>query len=201
MANKCNITKYAIDKLNSLHYGFSCKHNNAAILENYITYLGCPNINLVVCDNDPTCTDGNPVIFRCTFNIISISATLSPESGTDVIFDVKIVDYQNGVPPFTYEWEWDSDDFDLVEGTDSESAELRLKVKPGKVVDYLVSNIYVGVTDSNGCFDSKSCWLVMGNMQCGFNYDRCPNPVGLTANMIYTPCPAPTGLVANMFID
>lgn len=196
VAAKCNITEFALQELNQLYYGFSCKTGKSAIIENYLEYLNCSNIKLIICNQAKVCAKDKPSVFNCNFNLISISATLNPVAGTDIIFDVKLVNYAGGTLPFSYSWDFDEDDFDLVGGTDAMSPEIKLALKPDKVIELLVSQITVEITDANGCTDSKSCWLIPdGEMRCGASYQSCNNPVGLTAVYNYVACEKPKTLV------
>lgn len=195
MAAKCNITGLALDALSKLQWGFNCRDKSCAIIENYIEYLACPNIDLIICNQENTeCGNSITTVFSCNFNLISISATLNPtdDPESDVIFDLKLVDYVGGKLPFSYVWTYDTDDFDII--GENNLPQIKLKVKPDKQVELLVTQISVQITDADGCIDTKSCWLTPEGMECNINYVACSSPVDLEVISIYNECSKPKSL-------
>lgn len=58
--NKCNITAVALEYINIVRYGFTCKPNTKYFLENYIQYLGCATVKHDICHPD-VCVN-NPIV-------------------------------------------------------------------------------------------------------------------------------------------
>lgn len=195
VAAKCNITGLVLQELNKLHYGYNCKDNGLAIIENYLEFLSCPNIKLIVCNTEPYCNT-TPNSFDCNFNITAISATLNPVGvEADIIFDLKVIDYAGGKLPLTYNWIYDEEDFDLVGSI--EDSQVKLVLKEGKQLNLLITQIGVEVIDADGCGDSKYCWFVGGSMQCAYNYVPCSNATELTVIYEYVDCPRATNLTVT----
>lgn len=187
VAAKCNITGLVLEELSRLFYGFKCKDNSYAIIENYIESLNCEGINLEVCF--PSDCKNELVIFNCTFNVVGITSSIN---GNVVTFSVVTV---GGTTPFTYAWTFEVDDFTL-SGAINQST-LVLTLKPGKSFPDLVSQVSVAITDANGCTDIKSCWLDDLAMKCSVNFVPCVNPSNLTLSNPVTYCVAPSSLVVT----
>ena len=195
VAAKCNIVDLVLQDLAELQYGFACKSDSKAVLENYLEYLDCANIILNICNPASNCEKDNPVSFNCEFNIISISATLHPDDpdNADIIFDLKVLDYVGGKLPFTYNWIFDSNDFESIDAVNL--PQVRLKLLPNKVLENLSSLIAVEITDADNCQDIKTCYLTPGGtLNCGDSFLPCSTPVGLQVVYNYVPCSAPLTL-------
>lgn len=176
VTNKCNITKYALAKYNAMKYGFSCEDVERPILENYIVYLNCATVNIVVCSPDNCVND--PIVNTCSLRITDINVDLAEDNPfVDLIFGANIV---GGNAPFHFQWSYNIDDFDVYGPTDTFS--LSLKGKPGKDVSYLNSVLGVTITDRDGCTDTKSCFYTPDQMECADDFIDCPNIIDLTIN-------------------
>lgn len=174
--NKCNITKYALDKWNSLRYGFTCEDNSRSIIENYILYLNCPTVTTIVCDADNCKND--PIIGNCSLSISDIEFTLIEDNpDIDIAFTAN---FSGGASPFTYLWEFNIDDFTSFNGVNQ--SELDLKLKPGRDLDFLNTRVKVTIVDSGGCSDNKQCYYMSGDMNCDNNFINCPNTNNLVVD-------------------
>jgi hypothetical protein len=193
VAVKCNIASLALENSAKLLYGFSCKDNSIAFIENYIESLACPDIILeecgsVVCENPV-------VVFNCVFNVNRIA--MQVVEGNTVVLTATIGngDYAGGTPPFTYQWNFDENDFEVT-GPINQS-QIALTPKDGKEIEDLISKITVTVTDSNGCQSVKSCWVEQGVGKCNDNYVGCTNPSDLVVTDAETYCAAPSNLIIS----
>lgn len=187
---KCNITSLVEQEIARVRWGISCESAYLGIVEHYIKNIGCSTVDIVPCNTDTPCPPGaGNIVFECNFNIIGISAQLNPADdpdNADIIFNLSISNYIGGKLPFTYTWIYDHSDFDLI--GDVTSPEIKLRLKPGKNLLSLVSQIGVEVIESSGCRDTKYCWLTPGGMQCSVNYHACSNPVDLNVVYNYIAC-------------
>lgn len=71
-ANKCNIASYALRNLAGLIYGFNCDEMTCKIVENYVEYLNCPEVEFHPCDVAEEC-DTDPVVVSCTMTGVTLS--------------------------------------------------------------------------------------------------------------------------------
>lgn len=182
MAAKCNIIGLVVQQLNAVNYGIKCSDVSCAIIENYIEYLNCPDVSNEICNPDDDCT--NPIIdFNCNLSLFSIEYAAVEDEDWDVIFSVTSDDYVGATPPLVYLWTFDTDDWDVV-GT-ATTSELKLTLKPGKVLSLLVTPITLQITDSNECTDTKICYLNGGNMACFESFVSCNNAQDLQVVGIY----------------
>lgn len=186
VAAKCNITGLVLELVGELYYGFKCKDNSYAIIENYLESLQCEDVVPEVC-HPADCTN-DPIIFNCQIGVAGIAVSIN---GNTVTFTSTIV---GGTAPFTYEWSFETDDF--TSGAINQSS-LVLTLKPNKSLEDLVSEVSVTVTDANGCTTTKSCWLVDAAMKCNESFVPCPNPSQLTLLNATTYCVAPSNLIVN----
>jgi len=174
VAAKCNITSLTIKKLNQLYWGQPPDSTDDAILENYLEQLGyCEGVDLIPCYEEDCVND--PIVVDCTLAISSIQSSISENV---VTFSIPSNGITNGITPYTYQWDYEEDDF-ILSGPIGAST-LILTVKPNKNINYLTSNISVAVTDANGCTIIKSCWLTPAGMQCTEEYAACVPPTLLT---------------------
>lgn len=169
MAAKCNITSLTLDKLNQLYWGIKGKNIDDGILENYLEQLECECVELTTC-HDADC-DNDPIVVTCQLAISAIQASITENV---VTFSIPTNGISNGTAPYSYQWTYELDDFNL-SGPIGASTSV-LTVKPTKDVNYLISNISVVVTDANGCTATKSCWLTPSGMQCTEGYAACIPP-------------------------
>lgn len=191
--NKCNIAKSVLERLSSLTWGLDCKDVTCSILENYVEYLDCDNVKQNICIDPDNCVN-DPIYFSCRFNIISISSEIPVDTTEyDISFSLNGTNYAGGTQPFTYNWTYDTNDFDPVGDVDSDT--IKLKLKPGKVLSLIVSNISVSVIDANECSDSKNCVIDAQIMHCNQFYEACYNPQSLTVHNLYVACTKPKNLV------
>lgn len=191
MAAKCNITTLALEQLSVLQFGGKlCKSNIEALIENYIEYLDCEEIDLTICNPDNCKND--PIIFNCNFNVLRITADVTSQI---MVFTVGPSDFAGGTAPYTYDWTFEQDDFDSVGPINQDT--LLLTVKTGKITELLVSSVKVKITDANGCIDEKLCYLAGGIMRCGTNYAPCsaPSMLAIINNAVH--CVRPTGLIVT----
>lgn len=188
VVNKCNITKYALNRVAQLQFGINCENVTDAIIENYLVYLGCGGS---ICYPDDC---SNPVIyFKCRFRVLGITRTIPSDNNVyDIQFSATGANLFKGEEPYTYEWSFDADDFEVVGSATGSS--INLKLKEGKQLNLLVTSIGVTVEDGNSCQDSKTCWLVNSAMQCADNYVPCANPQILEVTPRYIICPEPETL-------
>lgn len=192
VAVKCNIATLALENSAKLLYGFGCKDNSFAFIENYIESLDC-GINQELCNAVPC---ENPVIvFNCIFNVNRISFEI--QEGNLIILTATVGDgdYAGGTPPFTYEWNFDENDFDVTGAVNQN--QIALTPKDDKAIEDLVSQITVTVIDSNGCQSVKSCWIEYGVGKCNENFVGCTNPSDLVVTDAESYCAAPSNLIIS----
>jgi hypothetical protein len=190
VAAKCNITGFALKELYKSKWGIDSESNVAAIAENYIEYLNCPNIKLSLCY--PAKCKNDIIIFNCDFNVNGM--TFYYEDGIPQ-FAITVGNYVGGVLPLTYQWLFDEENFEAVGPTDTES--LTLTVIEGKDFDNLVTPITVTITDANGCEDTKVCYITPDGLRCNTNYQPCSNPSNLMIANLFKQCSGPSGLIVN----
>lgn len=189
MAVKCNIVGLVLNKLYNLQYELECKDYSNDIIENYIEYLDCDIPGFVPCNIATDCRD-NVTISECrlTVNkIVIISRVLNT-----IVYGVDLV---GGVAPFTYQWIFDTTDFNNSGTVDTNQA--TLTVKGGKNLALIVSPISVTVTDSEGCKYTKNCTLIPEGLRCNDNYVPCPNISNLQVASKFTYCARPENLVVT----
>lgn len=194
--NKCNITSLVLEKLNKLKWGFSCKDNSCGIVENYLQYISkdCPTVIFSICFPD-NCQN-SAIVFNCNLKLIGITGERDVDQ-EKIVFDLGVGDYINGLPPFTYEWTYDEDIFDIISGSTT-SPQIELQLKEDKQIELVITPIMVEITDSNGCTASKQCYLTPEGMQCANNYVPCNNPSDLEVTMIYITCSRPKSLTVEL---
>ena len=189
--NKCNITSTVLNKITYLQKGRKF-FNEESIYENYLGFLNCDSVDYNICFPD-NCS--NPtIIFICTLAVSGISAIVDKDSG-QVTFYIADNQFVNGIPPYSYSWIYNTADFDLVSVIGNN--QIVLSIKQGKTFDALVSQISVSITDSNGCYASKSCYLTPIGIQCASDYQECPNGNNLQIVNLYTQCFGASGLIVN----
>lgn len=174
--NKCNITKYALELYNSMKWEIKCDSNvNRDILENYINYLACEDVDLIVCSPDDC---SNPtIISSCVCEIVEITENKVFTEDVTVIYSLQIGDYTNCSTPFTYLWDYNEEFFDLVGGVTSSTLQLKIKDEIRDGFDGLEYAIGVSITDANGCTANKVCYHVSDEAQtCEEDYIECVNP-------------------------
>lgn len=161
-----------------MKWGVNCdkNSNNRNIIENYIQFLACPDVDIIVCSPDNCINE--TIISTCLLEITAISyerlSNIDGDDIIDIVFFIGTGDYSNATLPFTYSWEFNPDDFIGVEFTTDGG--LKLKLKPGKNLDYLNSKITVRVTDASGCTFIKNCYYTPAGMQCADDFVDCVNP-------------------------
>jgi hypothetical protein len=193
VAVKCDITSLVIERLKTVNWGVKCVESNTfGIIESYLEKLDCDSVDYVIRSKDSDCS-GTIIVFNCEYNILRIGFTVEE---SESIFKVNIGDYIGGTPPFTYEWAYEEDDFDLV-SSDPETGELKLKLKTGKTFDTLVSQITVTITDLNFCTATKTCYITPGGMMCGNSYVACPNTSELEVVNLFVQCSGPMALTVQ----
>jgi len=185
----CEITGFVLNRLKSLKWGMS-KTYSIDILENYQASLGCEDVLPHPCDTDEDCPD-QVIIFNCGINILKASLAIDED---ELTFSFEVGDIVGGLSPFEYEWEYDVTHFNASSPTNQQ--ELVLQLKPGKILETLVSKITMHVTDANGCQDTKVAWLKDGEL-IWWNYEGCPNPANLVVTPKFTSCPAPSNLIVK----
>lgn len=193
MAAKCNIVKLVSQKLNALIWGISCDEDNVdrSIIRNYIEYLNCDLVVPDECDIDTDCIN-EPIILTCNdFEISSILATYPDKSVLSIILSVESAAIIGGNSPFSYVWEYNTDDFDISGNTTSDT--LALTLKDGKSFETLISKIKVTITDSLGCVAIRECYIIPeifpvagfgeANLECNTDYEPCVNPKELEVSI------------------
>lgn len=182
VAAKCDITTLVLGKLVKLQYGYSCESQDCGIIETYIDYLNCPTVVRAICT--PVINNcSNPITtFICNFKVLSISSAL-PGVGDDfdISFFIPTGGLDNGLSPYTYQWEFDGGYFTIV-GSSTDPI-LKLTLEAGKELDLLETEVSVTVTDSNGCHSTKTCWFTPAGMKCGGAFIPCPNPINLVISL------------------
>lgn len=171
--NKCNITKYAAELYNSMKWGTNCSSGtNRNILENYINYLTCEDVNLIVCSPDDC---SNPtIISTCTLDIIDLTVDLIEDDEADIAFSLQIGDYTGGILPFTYLWSFDNTYVENTNGLTNQ--ELKLKTRDGVDLDFVIFGVELKVIDSAGCEDIGRFIYTPSGIIHAEGYTLCPNP-------------------------
>lgn len=189
MIAKCNITELALKKVGGIYYSLACsKDNDSAIIENYVEYLNCPNVNLEVCNAIPCF---NPaIIFNCGFKINKLLLSIT---GNVLTFSVDTTTYTGGTTPFSFEWNFDTSVFDISSPINQNV--LVLTLKAGKVLADLVTPVSITMIDSNNCSNTKQCWFNQGSLTCNQNFVACVNPQDLEIGTTVTNCVSPTNLI------
>lgn len=198
VAAKCNITTLALDKMNSLKWGFSCVVPNYLIAENYIEYLNCPDVKIDDCFTG-NC-NGEPIVIvhNCELVITQIRVKFPSPASEVLLYETFYVtpeiDIVNGTPPYTYEWSFPTNLFTRL--TSSNPAELLLAVRQDISFDpdLMSYPITLTVTDSVGCAYTKTCYKTPTGMECGHRYEECSNVGILTVDTEYLVCSAPDTL-------
>lgn len=193
VAAKCNITKYALDKLHQIQWGFKPKDKigDDIILENYLEYLDCSTVKPYICHPD-NCVN-ETIILVCEVLVEGITYSIAEDNKT-VTFSVNSDAITGATEPLTYEWTFDDDDFILASPLDQSL--LVLTLQDSKQFEVLVSTVSVKITDVNGCTYTKVCYFVATVMQCG-DYTPCPNPSNLQIINKYVQCAGPQSLVVT----
>lgn len=155
--NKCNISKYIKDRIDKFNFGLNCDFSDSKILENYINYLDCDTVDINICYPD-TCS--NPTLIIVCDIVIS---DLAVEIDNDNITITPTV--TGGTQPYSYQWSYNTNLFDLQEGTNDTSSNLKLVLKTGSF-DYIEAGIGLTITDVNDCKNSKTCVLSNSIMDC-----------------------------------
>jgi len=187
---KCNITKSVLGDVYKVRWGLKLPSNLISILENYVKFLNCPTVTPAIC-NQEDCTNIIEV-FNCEFNVIGM--TFFIEDGQP-FFKINVGNYIGGTEPFTYQWFFDTDNFEAVGEINTDT--LVLTVKPNKELTTLVTPITVIITDVNGCEDTKICYMTPDGLKCNTNYQPCSNPSGLIISNTFIACPVPSGLIIS----
>lgn len=189
MAVKCDISSIVLQKLGQLYWGTNTEYIDDTILQNYIEYLDCDTVELVEC-KPSTCTNETQH-YICNIQIVKISSSYVQNV---VTFFVESTDIINGVKPYSYQWDFEEDDFDNSGPIDTTTAVLT--VKASKDRELLVTKIILKITDAIGCEVIKSCYLTPQGMRCETGYKACLPATGLTVRNKITLCVAPRGLLA-----
>lgn len=193
--SKCKITEYSLSKLGELYYGVLCSNTvNSNIFINYIEHLNCKDVFVTVCD--PLDCPEPYTSFTCTLKVIALLYSQDEENNRLFKFTIPSNSIAGGKEPYTYNWIYEEDDFEVTE-EGINSSELKLILKPGKVLSNLVTSIRVDVVDANGCSATRNCYLAYGSMQCGVNYVSCSNPNSLVVSNILTTCAKPSSLILS----
>lgn len=178
VAAKCNITSSALKILEGVK-GYGCGLRNKSIIyENYVEWLACTTINLIICNHD-NCVN-NTLVHLCT--ITGDIAYMFESDGITVDFNLENTSSYD--PPLSYAWTYETDDFDLLSSSLTGSS-IRLRVKPPKELDILVSMVSVVITDGGGC----TLYLVCYMSPSGCTVIACPNPSYMTIFNKITGCP------------
>jgi hypothetical protein len=179
---RCNITKYALQKLNSLRYGgVPPLSATLAIYENYIAFLNCYSTNYNYCYADP-CISG-PSTNNCLISIGALTTKITGDYYT--ISPINLTGIDN--PPLIYQWIYDLTKWEAIGSTTTPILTLRLKGDPKTIS----TPIYLTITDVDGCTDTIECGLVAGNFICGA---ICSTISGLNI-ILQDACNGVTGLI------
>lgn len=84
--NKCNITEYTLELVNSVRYGIKFTSQNK-ILENYIQSLECDTVDIVPCYPDD-CTNETTII-NCNALVIGDIASEVDEDNNGILFYIE----------------------------------------------------------------------------------------------------------------
>lgn len=188
MGAKCNITSSVIEKFINLQWGIATKNVDGIILENYIEFLACPTLDYIICN--PSDCNNNSISVTCNLSIAKITALIVDKV---VTFSILNEDILNGLAPYTYKWEYETNDFDNSGVIDTDKSVLT--VKSNKKASLLVTNIKLTITDSNNCIITKSCYLTPQGMQCINTYIPCMTITNLLVTNKRVQCVAPSGLL------
>lgn len=195
MAVKCNIAGLALERLNKLLWGISCKTSNNAIIENYIEYLACPEVILKPCFEGEPCVN-TVTIHNCNLNITGITFNITDEAVDpddlttgQSLFLLSIGDIFGATAPIDYLWTVNTDHFEVVGTLDTPY--LVVKPKPGKSLETITSLIRVDITDAQGCKDFKECYYTPTGMQCGNTFVPCSHTKDLVVTNNYVSCARP----------
>lgn len=174
MAVKCTISDLAIQKLNFLLWGINCDMDEVdkGIIRNYLEYLDCPTSVLESC-LDSDCVN-DPVIVDC----VGIIAEMSRIEGqpSDVMLSF-IGSSPNAAAPYTCEWVFDAEYFDLLDSNNP--CQLNLQLKPDVSLERLNTKIQLTITDAVGCQKTITCTSTPALFTCDTSYELCPNPMDL----------------------
>lgn len=185
--NKCNITKWALEQYNSVKWGISCSNNAArGIIENYIEYLDCPDVDHVVCEQDNCSNPSITTTCNCELLMLEYDrlSNIGGDDIVDIIFRLNSEGSQGCQLPFvSYLWSWDGTGF--YSDANYQEPELKLRLKPGFDLDYLVFTVILQVVDSAGCTNTKVCVYAAGTVICDESYVECPNPHTLQIPLPY----------------
>ena len=191
MAAKCNITKLALDSLLQLQYSVRCSKSNVKnLLENYIEYLNCSDVNLNVCE--PAVCVNEVVTFSCKLKVVAFDFVSEDQM---LLFSIPSGGIIGAIGDLQYEWGYDALSFNLVGAMNSN--QLILTLKEGKLLSNVVAPVKVTVTDSNGCVSEKQCYVAGGTTKCNVNYTPCSTPMALTLSNKIVNCAKPIGLVVT----
>lgn len=193
--NRCNITSLALCKLKLMQWGFGCNEEEIEekILENYLEYVACPDIEYVPCH---TSICDNPVKhFTCALSAAGLDYTLAPNL-LDLTFFIEGL--QGGVYPYTYKWEYDQTVFTPSGAVNKETFTVR--TNPGVKWDLLSTRIKVTITDIEECTTEIACCLQNRIMECEEECELCLNTYDLRATILDLNCHATDGLRAE-YID
>lgn len=191
MAAKCNITKLALDSLLQLQYSVRCSKSNVKnLLENYIEYLNCSDVNLTVCE--PSICINDVVSFSCKLRVIALDFVVEDQL---LVFSIPSGGIIGASGELTYNWEYDANSFNIVGAMNTE--QLILTLKEGKLLSNVVAPIKVTVSDANGCVSEKQCYVAGGVTRCNINYTPCSTPMALTLTNKIVNCARPLGLVVT----
>lgn len=187
VAAKCNITKYALEQVRELVYGFRCKKdtNQEAVIENYINHLDCESVNIETCLAEPCSNEAT--ILDCEDSSITKITQLFPDeiplTIRDRFYTVLAEDVVNLVAPFTYQWEFDESIFELASGALTDST-IHLKILDDLDPELIIGAVTVTITDALGCSASKTCYETINGTECDIDYEPCPNAKELTVENI-----------------
>ena len=195
MAAKCNITSSVLKKLNKLYWGFSSEYIEDKILENYIEYLACPTIKLVICNNDD-CTNPTTII-DCAIQVTGMIFVVDNDNNT-ITFSIPEESIVGSTPPITYTWQFDSTKLESVNGVNNPT--LILTPKGDRTIDTLSISIILTIVDAIGCKYTKTCYLANSGISCG-NFVLCVNPKNLVVTNQSVNCVSPKHLVIYSGIE
>lgn len=151
----CNISKIINNVISNKRFGITCEsEDKKMILQHYMDSLDC-DTEKIICIKDYPCEETYETS-KCNLLVegIAYKDTLSNNRDPNLI-TFSVGNIINGSPPYSYQWSFDSNLFDINSGDDTSST-LKLKWKNGVTQD-ISTDITIECIDSDGCSYTETC--------------------------------------------